>query len=73
MQYGLPRLEQPAQPEDATEQIKRLGEFARDMAQWLINFAKGMHTCIHANAGIREKLSSIDGGIGEKTWKLSDD
>ena len=33
MQYGLPRLEQPAQPEDATKQIKRLGEFARDMAQ----------------------------------------
>ena len=28
MQYGLPRLEQPAQPEDATEQIKSLGEFA---------------------------------------------
>ena len=44
MQYGLPRLEQPVQPEDATEQIKRLGEFARDMAQWLINFAKDMHT-----------------------------
>ena len=43
MQYGLPRLEQPAQPEDATEQIKRLGEFARDMAQWLINFTQGMH------------------------------
>lgn len=35
-------------------------------------FGKG-HGHIHANAEIREKLSSIDGGIAEKTWKLSDD
>ena len=43
MQYGLPKLEQPAQPDDATEHINALGQFARDMAKWLINFASSMH------------------------------
>ena len=43
MQYGLPKLEQPAQPDDATEHVNALGEFAGDMAQWLLNFASGMH------------------------------
>ena len=43
MEYGLPKLEQPAQPDDATEHINALGQFARDMAQWLLNFASRMH------------------------------
>ena len=43
MQYGLPKLEQPAQPDDATEHINALGQFARDMAEWLANFASSMH------------------------------
>ena len=43
MQYGLPKLEQPAQPDDATEHINALGQFARDMAKWLVSFASGMH------------------------------
>ena len=43
MEYGLPKLEQPAQPDDATEHVIALGEFAGDMAQWLLNFASGMH------------------------------
>ena len=44
MQYGLPKLEQPAQPDDATEHINALGQFARDMAKWLVSFAHNMHT-----------------------------
>ena len=43
MEYGLPKLQQPAQPDDATEHINALGQFARDMAKWLINFASHMH------------------------------
>ena len=43
MEYGLPKLEQPAEPDDATEHVIALGEFAGDMAQWLRNFASGMH------------------------------
>ena len=43
MQYGLPKLEQPAQPDDATEHINALGQFARDMAKWLVSFASSMH------------------------------
>ena len=43
MQYGLPKLEQPAQPDDATEHINALGQFARNMAKWLQNFAATMH------------------------------
>ena len=43
MQYGLPKLERPAQPNDATEHINALGQFARDMAKWLQSFASSMH------------------------------
>ena len=43
MEYGLPKLEQPAEPDDATEHINALGQFARDMAKWLVNFASRMH------------------------------
>ena len=43
MEHGLPKLEQPAQPDDATEHINALGQFARDMAKWLQNFASSMH------------------------------
>ena len=39
MEYGLPKLEQPVQPVDATEDINILGQFAHDMAQWLLKFA----------------------------------
>ena len=43
MEYGLPKLEQPDDPDDATEHINALGQFARDMAEWLANFASSMH------------------------------
>jgi hypothetical protein len=43
MEYGLPKLEQPPQPDDVAEHINALGQFARDMAKWLLNFASRMH------------------------------
>jgi len=43
MQYGLPKLEQPAQPDAATEHINALGQFARNLADWLQQFASSMH------------------------------
>ena len=44
LQYGLPRLELPAESDDATEHINALGKFAEGMAKWLQNFAWAMHT-----------------------------
>ena len=43
MLYGLPRLEQPEHPEDATEHISALGQFVVNLAKWLKAFASGMH------------------------------
>ena len=42
MKYGLPRLEQPENPEDATEHIKALGQFVENLAWWLKAFAADM-------------------------------
>ena len=41
LKYGLPKL--PTQTDDATEDINALGEFAKDMAEWLQHFASDMH------------------------------
>ena len=43
MQYGLPKLERPAQPNDATEHINALVQFAENMAKSLQNFTTTMH------------------------------
>ena len=43
LEYGLPQFEQRALPDDATEHINALGQFARDMADWLQRFASRMH------------------------------
>ena len=43
MEYGLPRLEQPEHPDDATEHINALGQFASNLAKWLKGFASRMH------------------------------
>jgi len=43
MEHGLPKFEQPAQPDNATEHINALGQFARDLAKWLQQFASRMH------------------------------
>ena len=43
MLYGLPTLEHPARPDDATEHINALGQFVVNLANWLKSFASGMH------------------------------
>ena len=43
MKYGLPRLEEPENPEDGTEHIKALGQFVENLAWWLKVFAADMH------------------------------
>jgi hypothetical protein len=43
LEYGLPKLERPARPDDATEHISALGQFAQDLAKWLHGFASRMH------------------------------
>ena len=43
MEYGLPKLERPAQPDDATEHINALGQFVVNLANWLKAFASGMY------------------------------
>ena len=47
MEYGLPKLERPAEPNDATEHVNALGQFARDLAAWLHGFAWRM--CAYRN------------------------
>ena len=42
MEYGLPKIERPVEPNDATEHINALGQFARDLAAWLHGFASRM-------------------------------
>ena len=43
MLYGLPTLEHPARPDDATEHINALGQFVVNLANWSKSFASGMH------------------------------
>jgi hypothetical protein len=43
MEYGLPKLEQPDDPDDATEHINALGQFVVNLAEWLKGFASRMH------------------------------
>lgn len=53
MEYGLPKFQQPVQPHDATEHINALGDFAWDMAMWLLQFASRMHA--YRQTGIYKK------------------
>ena len=43
MLYGLPTLQHPERPDDATEHINALGQFVENLAKWLKSFASGMH------------------------------
>ena len=43
LEYGLPKIEQAIQSTDATEHINAIGQFARDLAEWLKGFASRMH------------------------------
>jgi len=60
MKYGLPKLEQPAQPDDATEHINALGQFARDMAKWLQKSASGMHAYTQTDGYHKNYQTSIE-------------
>ena len=57
MEYGLPHLEQRAPLDDATEHINALGQFARDIAKWLQNFASRVHAYIETE-GYQKSLQS---------------
>jgi hypothetical protein len=59
MEYGLPKLKQPLQPDDATEHINALGQFAQDMAKWLVNFALSEHGYMQTNAYQQHYRTSI--------------
>jgi hypothetical protein len=43
MQCALPILERAIQPDDATEHINALAQFAQDLSAWLQDFASSMH------------------------------
>ena len=45
MKYGLPQLEEPENPSDATEQMKALGQFVQNLAWWLKAFAADTLRC----------------------------
>ena len=39
----MPKLEQPAHTNDATDHVNALEQFAENMAKWLQNFTATMH------------------------------
>ena len=61
MEYGLPKLEQPDDPDD----INALGQFAQDMAKWLINFASRMHA-YRQTAEYQKNYQTSIGAIKER-------
>ena len=67
MQYGLPKLEQPAQPNDATEPIKALVQFAENIAKWLQNFTATMHAYKQTPKYQKNYNASIDALKKRKT------
>jgi len=60
MEYGLPKLEQRAEPDDATEHVNAIGQFARDMAKWLINFAWRQHAYYQTEEYSKNYQTSIE-------------
>ena len=57
-EYGLSKLEQRAEPDDTTEHVSAIGQFASGMAKWLINFAWRQHADYQGR--IPKELSNID-------------
>ena len=72
MEFGLPQLEQPAQPDDATEHINALGQFARDMSKWLVNFASSMHA-YRQTADYQKNYQTSMTALRKRTRRDSDD
>ena len=70
MEHGLPKLEQPAQPADATEHINTLGQFAHDMAQWLLKFALRTHAYMDTEEYQKSYQTSIEAMKKRSTRKM---
>ena len=59
MEYGLPRLEQPEHPDDATEHITAIGQFVVNLASWLKGFASRMHAYMQTERYQTERYRSM--------------
>ena len=59
MECGLPILEQPENPDDATEQITAIGQFVVSLAAWLKGFASRMHAYRQTERYQRERYRSM--------------
>jgi hypothetical protein len=60
MEYGLPKLEKPAQPDDATGHIGAPGQSARDITKWLQEFASSMHAYRQTDEYQKKYQTSIE-------------
>ena len=67
MQYGLPKLAKPRNPDDAFERIGALVLLAKDIAHWLKKCTQ--HVRVQGNRVIQEELSIINASTKEKTKK----
>ncbi len=65
MEYGLPKFERPAEPNDATEHINALGQFARDLAELLHGFASRMRAYRNTD-GYQKNYQTLIVALGEK-------
>ena len=59
MQYGLPKLEKPIHPDDATERIGALVLLAKDIAHWMQNFARSLHEYMQTPTYQKDRQSSM--------------
>ena len=59
MWYGLPMLEQPEHPDDATEHITAIGQFVVNLASWLKGFASRMHAYMQTERYQTERYKSM--------------
>ena len=56
----LPKLEQRVEPDDATEHVNANGQFARDMAKWLIHFTWRQHAYYQTEEYLKNYQTSIE-------------
>ena len=59
MEYGLPKLQAPAQPDDATEHINALGQFARDLVEWLHGLASRLRAYRNTDGYYKNYITSL--------------
>ena len=68
LQYGLPELQSSESARGATEQINALGDFVRDLAQWLQNFASQL---VDYRNSPQYKRARAVSGTPIETWGLT--